>query len=305
MQKTLAIVIPAYKSDYLERTLQSLAEQTDQAFTVYIGDDASPSDLRSIVMMFSDSLNLHYHRFETNLGKTDLVAHWQRCINMCRGEEWICLFSDDDIMERRCVEAFHQCSVPDSVNVLHFNIDIVDADGYLLQSCPPFPEQLTVNAFFNQLFRRQIVARMPEFFFRNVSLQSTGIIPFDLAWRSDTATVMQNAAKGSILSITGPETKVLWRSSHTNISGIDNLKGRKNVVNIDYFNWTYDFFERNPPLPMSRFFLLKTIVFSLEKTNNRELLKDEWRAATRLKAAKGVYFIVFLLLILYRILYRE
>jgi glycosyltransferase involved in cell wall biosynthesis len=37
----LTIVIPYYKSTLFEKTLQSLANQTNKIFTVYIGDDAS------------------------------------------------------------------------------------------------------------------------------------------------------------------------------------------------------------------------------------------------------------------------
>lgn len=37
----LAIIIPYYKFTFFEATLQSLANQTDQRFKVYIGDDAS------------------------------------------------------------------------------------------------------------------------------------------------------------------------------------------------------------------------------------------------------------------------
>ena len=38
----LAIVIPYFKLTFFEATLQSLANQTDKRFKVYIGDDASP-----------------------------------------------------------------------------------------------------------------------------------------------------------------------------------------------------------------------------------------------------------------------
>lgn len=40
----LAIIIPYYKFTFFEATLQSLANQTDQRFKVYIGDDASLED---------------------------------------------------------------------------------------------------------------------------------------------------------------------------------------------------------------------------------------------------------------------
>ena len=39
----LAIVIPYYKIIFFEKTLESLAKQTDKRFHVYIGDDGSPN----------------------------------------------------------------------------------------------------------------------------------------------------------------------------------------------------------------------------------------------------------------------
>ena len=50
MKDTLAIIIPAYKPDYLEETLESLTKQTNKDFKIYIGDDASPFYLENIVV---------------------------------------------------------------------------------------------------------------------------------------------------------------------------------------------------------------------------------------------------------------
>ena len=47
--ETLAIVIPAYKRDFLAETLQSLVNQTNQHFHLYIGDDHSPYNLKEVV----------------------------------------------------------------------------------------------------------------------------------------------------------------------------------------------------------------------------------------------------------------
>ena len=68
MEKKVAIIIPAYKSRFLQQTLDSVAAQTDKDFTVYIGDDASPHDLKNIVYLYQDKLDIVYYRFETNLG---------------------------------------------------------------------------------------------------------------------------------------------------------------------------------------------------------------------------------------------
>ena len=304
MQKTLAIVIPAYKPDFLEKTLASLAAQTCQEFSLYIGDDASPFDLKQILDKFSNSLQAHYVRFDENLGKQDLVAHWERCIRLSQDEEWVYLFSDDDMMQSGCIEAFQQYPVNDQIDVLHFNLDLIDEQDHVIQECPSFPEVLDSSQFFNKLFRRQIVARMPEFIFRRSKLKECGLIHFDLAWRSDTALVMSAAFPGGIHTLSGPESKVQWRASHSNISGIEELKRRKNMVNIDFFNWAHDYYHKHGiQLPMSRFYLTKTIVFALEWYGWQGLASDGMMTAQKLKSAAGLRFLVPLFIV-YRLIYR-
>ena len=91
MEKKVAVIIPAYKSRFLQQTLDSMVAQTNQDFTVYIGDDASPHDLKKIVSLYQGKLDIIYHRFEINLGKKDLPRHWERCIDDLR------LFYDNDV----------------------------------------------------------------------------------------------------------------------------------------------------------------------------------------------------------------
>ena len=98
MKNKLAIVIPAYKACFFREVLDSLAKQSRRDFTVYIGDDASPDDLESIVSDYKDQLDIFYFRFEQNWGGRDLVAHWERCIELS-DEPLIWLFSDDYNME--------------------------------------------------------------------------------------------------------------------------------------------------------------------------------------------------------------
>ena len=51
-QVKLAIIIPAYEEEFLAETLESLANQTNMDFNVYVGDDCSPFDLGKIVDSF-------------------------------------------------------------------------------------------------------------------------------------------------------------------------------------------------------------------------------------------------------------
>lgn len=298
---TLAIVIPAFKPDYLEKTLASLAAQSCKDFSVYIGDDDSPSDLYRIVAPFEHAMDIHYTRFSVNLGGQNLVKQWERCIRLCQDEDFVILFSDDDMMEPRCIEAFADFRVPDDVDVLHYDINIIDEHDECLRECPDFPETLSSEAFFDMLFRRQITARMPEFIFRRKWLLEKGIVPFDLAWRSDTATVIHAARSGGILTIAGDQSRVLWRASRKNISGSKLLARQKNKSNIDFFNWLYD---RHLAIPMSRFYLLKTIVFALEYKDTAQFLKDGFKAVFRLKYAVW-HRILTILFVFYRIPYHQ
>ena len=105
MRDTLAIIIPAYKPDYLAETLESLTKQTNKDFKVYIGDDASPFSLEDIVGQFSDKLNIVYKKFDNNVGGYSLTKQWERCIEMSN-EKWIWLFSDDDNIAPTAVESY-------------------------------------------------------------------------------------------------------------------------------------------------------------------------------------------------------
>ncbi|WP_435524102.1 glycosyltransferase family 2 protein [Chryseobacterium indoltheticum] len=103
----LAFVIPYYKIDFFEETLQSLEEQTNKNFSVYVGNDNSPNDPIDIIKKYG-SLNITYKNFETNLGAKDLEGQWIRCIDLSKDEEWICILGDDDCPKKNFVEEFYK-----------------------------------------------------------------------------------------------------------------------------------------------------------------------------------------------------
>ena len=53
-----------------------------------------------------------------NFGGHDLVAQWNRCIQLTQNEPWLWLFSDDDIMGPRCVEYFFNTIAIDNGDIL-------------------------------------------------------------------------------------------------------------------------------------------------------------------------------------------
>lgn len=215
----LAIVIPAYKSTFLPLALNSIAAQTCQDFTLYIGDDCSPNNIGEIVERYRDRINLVYKRFETNLGGNDLVAQWERCIDMTQGEEWLWLFSDDDVMEKNCVEEFYK-TVNDNPRsgLIHFNIARLDNETNDVKLLPTFPKFCSSKHYLDEKLKGNLISFVVEFVIRRDLFYGNGRFQnFDLAWGSDFISwVKFSDVAGGI--VTCNHAKVLWRKSNENIS---------------------------------------------------------------------------------------
>lgn len=245
----LAIVIPAYKADFFEETLKSLAEQSDKRFVVYIGDDASPDDLLATVKPYQSRMNVVYRRFDLNMGSYDLVGHWERCLGMVDVQEWVWLFSDDDMMDPGCVEAFYRYveTNDDNADILHFDMKVIDQYGEQIWPFYPFPKHLHTPDFFTKRIRNQIHTTGVSYVFKKDIWESRGgFVKFDLAWFSDDATWMSLAANKGIRTIRGP--LVYWRYSNRNISSIlddEPILRRKIKSGLEFMQWAKTFFEDN------------------------------------------------------------
>ena len=235
VDNSLAIVIPAYKACFFRQTLESLADQTDKRFHVYVGDDASEDDIESICNEFSERLNITYVRFSENLGRQDLVSHWTRCISLA-DEDWVWLFSDDDILENGCVEAFHGFD-KSCCDLIHYNVDIIDSEGNVMERSR-FPELMSSRDFLKGRFRKSMRSYAVEYVFRRrVFLRLGGFVNFDLAWNSDDATWIRLSDYRGIRTIDGP--RVHWRRSGVNITGTADSRTavRKINASLAYLQW--------------------------------------------------------------------
>ena len=217
-ENQLAIVIPAYKAHFLRQALKSISQQTDKRFTVYVGDDASPDDIKGICEEFVDRFDLVYKRFNENQGRDSLVAHWHRCIELSSGS-WIWLFCDDDIMEPRCVEMFYKTIelTNGRFKVLRFNTLTIDDNGKVTRINPIHPEIESGIGFIVSRLKGERASFVTEYIFsRETYIENGGIIEFPLAWASDDASWLTFSQKEGILTIQG--AKVRWRSGAYNIS---------------------------------------------------------------------------------------
>jgi glycosyltransferase involved in cell wall biosynthesis len=218
MKDSLTIVVPYYKRDYLDSSLASLARQTDQAFTVLVGDDASPQDPTEIIHRHQGSIQTRYRRYDQNLGMSALAAHWNRCVRET-SSEWIWLFSDDDLASKDCVESFRTTlhNTDGLFDVYRFKTKYVDAQGSVIRD-PPEPPRTETGAEF--LFARMSEGRSSwavEYIFRRSAFEAAGgFLDFPLGWFSDDASWIAFARPNAIRTIDGGT--VFWRQSDANLS---------------------------------------------------------------------------------------
>lgn len=217
----LAVVIPAYRAEFLGAALDSLLAQTSHGnFHVYVGDDASPQPLTEICEARRlAGLPLSYHRFADNCGARNLVSQWNRCVHLSRGEEWVWLFSDDDVADPRCVELFFselKRRGPE-VNVLRFNTATIDREGKLVKRHPLHPavESAEAFAYYRLTFQRNSYA--PDHIFRRAAFdRHGGFVSFPFALGSDDVSWITFAGDKPLVTI--PEALVYWRYSGQNTS---------------------------------------------------------------------------------------
>jgi glycosyltransferase involved in cell wall biosynthesis len=214
----LAIVIPAYKGKFFDQALLSIANQTSNRFTLYIGDDCSPDDLFSIAKKYYERISIVYKHFNENLGGKNLVAQWERCIDLIKDEEWIWLFSDDDIMDSNCVERFYTSleQTPD-FDLFKFNLNQIDELGNIIGKSDIKGEIISSEEFLKYRLRRGSISYVVEYIFRKSHFfKLERFQPFDLAWGSDDATWIKLGKRKGIKIIN--DATVYWRKSTLNIT---------------------------------------------------------------------------------------
>jgi glycosyltransferase involved in cell wall biosynthesis len=224
----IAIVVPAWKPNYLKQALHSIGSQTADPCDVYIFDDAGPSEIATISREFP---KFKYYRFDENLGKSALVAHWNRCLHRVPNE-WVWLFSDDDVMCPGSIGAIQRAirQQPNAA-VLQLSVKMVNADlsKTIWTSRPPDLEPASDYLIARLAGRRLSCLPDHVFSWKRLRELNSGLYDFPLAWNSDDATWLALASGGGLLGV--PDAEVLWRQSDLNISG--DLSQRWTKLNAD------------------------------------------------------------------------
>jgi glycosyltransferase involved in cell wall biosynthesis len=234
----LAIIIPAYRAQYFEKALASLAVQTNKNFKVYVGDDHSPDDLEIICNKFSADLNIQYIRFENNIGAKNLVNQWNRCVSLSSGEEWLWLFADDDIADTLCVENFfrHLEITNDRFDVYRFNTVVIDGEDKIIKETGKGPDSEDSAEMAYHLLLGKRGNCMPDHIFsRRVYEKNGGFVFTQYAQAADWATSILFAKEKGISII--PNAKLYWRVSGSNVSSIASQKNGMLQGYLQFVEW--------------------------------------------------------------------
>jgi glycosyltransferase involved in cell wall biosynthesis len=242
----LAFVIPAFKGRYLADTLESLYNQTNKNFRVYVGDDASPDNLKKIIVPYQKRLNLHYVRFSDNLGGYSLVKQWERCVALSY-EPFFCLLADDDVLHHNCVDDFYVALKESNgkYDVYRYSNAVIDETGKLVAySTLPLQPESNLE-FLNARMHNQRISFISSYIInRNAYRREKGFVDFPLAWFSDDASIILFSRLSGIYNISGHP--VYWRLSGQNISAPNKDTYLKKIFAfIKYISWIADHFRHS------------------------------------------------------------
>lgn len=233
----LAIVIPYYKFTFFEETLESLSNQTDKRFTVYIGDDASPENPIILLEKYRGKFDFVYHRFETNLGGVSLTQQWERCISLSASEEWIMILGDDDYLSDTMVEQFY-FNLPEflsKANVVRFaSRTIVEPEKFKARICENPVWESATDAFYRK-FKMITRSSLSEYIFLKKAYEKYGFYDYPLAWNSDDRAWLDFSENKPIYSIN--EGLVCVRLSTLNITGKHDNLVLKNISSVKFYHF--------------------------------------------------------------------
>ncbi|SFD72738.1 glycosyltransferase family 2 protein [Flavobacterium phragmitis] len=224
----LAIIIPFFKLTFFEETLESLTNQTDKRFKVYIGDDASSEDCSAIIENYREKIDLVYHRFESNLGSISLTKQWNRCVELSQNEKWLMLLGDDDVLGNNVVQEFYNFinSTNKDPELIRLDLRVIDGKGEIKSQTFYHDNYETSEKLLDQMLLMKETITASEFIFRrDVYNKNQGFVEFPLAWFSDYATWLVFSKDKGIFYI--KNASVYWRLSEYNISSV--LSNENNI----------------------------------------------------------------------------
>lgn len=212
----VSIVLPAYKQRFLKEVLDSLLTQTFTDFELIVVDDASPEHLGDVITKFDDS-RIRFYQNERNIGRDDLVANWNRCVDYARGE-LLLMASDDDVYQPTFLEKMVKLAMEHpECDLFHCRVAVINEDGEIIHAGEPVANYESDIDFIVQRALNRRTQLVSDFVCRTEALRRIGgFVNYPKAWFSDEMTWYLLAKGKGVWS--DPEVLFHWRSSTLNIS---------------------------------------------------------------------------------------
>ena len=227
----LAIVIPYFKISFFKETLQSLENQTNKNFKVYIGDDNSPNTPDDLLFNTKWNFNFEYKKFDNNLGSKSLVQQWNRCLAMVENQDWVMILGDDDVLEKNVVKEFYinLTQINNCSTVVRFSTQKINSEGNNISEIYKHP---VIEKSTDFLFKNSR-SSLSEYIFNRKILFDIGFKDFPLAWHSDNLAVLEFSRFENIYTINDEVIKI--RISDESISGTTTNMSKKFEATFQFY----------------------------------------------------------------------
>ena len=244
MPPLVSFLLPAYKGQHLAKAIESILNQTFTDFELVIVNDCSPDDIDGIVSTFKDS-RIRYYCNESNIGGKNLVAQWNRCLDLAKGE-WTIMASDDDVYDSRYLEEMVAMTnmYPES-KVFHCNIYEINDSGEITNIAMPCAQKESglVHLYFRQIRGR--IHAFQEFMLSTNALRDIGGYPnFSAATSTDLAATINVARETPI--VCSDKYLFYWRNNGKNISSNPQTALARIYACEQAFNWCLSYAHSIP-----------------------------------------------------------
>lgn len=152
----ISICIPAYKRiDFLERLLNSIAEQTFIDFEVIIMDDSRDLSVEDLVKVYAGKFSITYKKNKEVLGTPE---NWNEAIRYATGK-WIKLMHDDDwFAHPGSLQVYYECIEKNPESFFFFS---AYKNIY-------FEKNTDEEIYLNSIWRKRLLKNPAILFSRNV-----------------------------------------------------------------------------------------------------------------------------------------
>lgn len=194
-----SIIIPAYKSIYLNEAIKSVTSQNYKEWELIIVDDCSPEDIRDIVKPYLTDSRIHFFYNEKNCGAINVVDNWNNCLSHCSGDYVICI-GDDDCLLPNCLEEYARLikKYP-GLRVYHTRTEIINEDGVVTDVQEERPEWESVLSLIWNRWNHRNKQFIGDFCYASGYLKRAGgYHKLPLAWGSDDITAVKAAKEKGI-----------------------------------------------------------------------------------------------------------